>query len=261
MGNQFYGSGRVFAALGLTIILLASGAYAAALETDDPSTSAVWIDRPLDGSNYGVDDQVVHVVGHVAVPTGADMVRLDIDDEPYGEATLPGESGQLATVEFNWEPSAGIHVLSLWARDIGGDWRGPARVTVTVEGAVDVPPDTTSTTTSTSTTTPAPTTTDACLFDPPIPLTPADGSVTPLVANTLSWSYNGCRLALEFQVEVSTTPAFSEIAASSTVAGANEWLTPGLACNNYWWRVRPKTHDATGPWSAPQSFTISVRGC
>ncbi|MCP3975059.1 MAG: hypothetical protein GY720_11270 [bacterium] len=242
--------------------LLASVLFAgAALAARSPSQS-VWIDAPLDGSVIEADRSVVAVVGHASGDTGIDRARLRVDGQRLAVAPLESEPGQLVTVEFEWEPDPGIHVLELWARNADGDWEGPAIATVTVEGDPEPPPTTaTPTTSGAPTISSAPSTSGACLFEPPILVSPVDGKISPLTANTLTWAYTGCRLALEFQVEVSTTPNFTEVVASANVQAASDWLTPNLLCDSYWWRVRAQTFDDLGPWSTPWSFTISFRGC
>lgn len=242
------------------------------------SSSTVWLDAPLDESVVPLEN-AVSVVGHVSDSGAVTVARLDVDGVTTAEANLDSSPGQLTTVQFSWQPpSPGTHILALWASDATGDWAGPAIATITVAGAVatttlTVPPTTTTlpapTTTAppvtTTTTPPATTTTTTCEFDAPEPLAPADGSVSSLPFVPLSWGYHGCRLSIEFDVEVSNTPSFIEVVASSSIPASSvsggEWTTPALGCDTYWWRVRPRTHDATGPWSTPWSLTVTLRGC
>lgn len=244
--------------LGAAILITSTALVLAAT----PQT--VWLDAPLDGSVAEVGD-LVQIVGHVTHPDGVSFARIDVNGERLERANLGSGPGDLVTVESVWEPTEpGTYVISLRAMSITDGWQGPVTATVTVNG--DEPPPasatstSTSTTSTTSSTTTSSTTSPPCVFTPPDPAAPADGSTTPLVANTLSWTYSGCRPALEFQIEVSSTPTFLEIFASATVA-TTDWLTPSLACDTYWWRVRPKTFDDVGPWSTPWSYTISNRGC
>jgi hypothetical protein len=242
-----------------TAILASTGLVLAAT----PQT--VWLDAPLDGSTAEVGDSV-RIVGHVTDPSGVSFARVDVNGERLERVNLDSGPGDLVTVEFLWEPTEpGTYVISLLARGNADGWRGPANATVTVTGEPEPPTtststSTTTTTSTTSSTTTTPTTTPPCEFAAPDPAAPADGSTTPLVANTLSWTYSGCRPALEYEVEVSSTPAFLEIFASAIV-DTTDWLTPNLACDTYWWRVRPTTFDDVGPWSTPWSYTIMNRGC
>lgn len=244
--------------------LLASALFAGAALAAGSPTQSVWIDAPLDGSVIEADQASVVVVGHVSGVTGIDRARLRVDGQRLAVAPLEIEPGQLLTVEFEWEADPGTHVLELWARNVDGEWDGPAIATVTVEGDLEPPPTTvTSSTSSTSSTTSSTSTSTsgACLYEPPDLVSPVDGKVTPLGANTLTWSYSGCRPVVEFEVEVSTTPNFTEIFASALVQDTS-WVTPGLACDTYWWRVRAQGFDDTAaPWSDAWSYTISFRGC
>ncbi len=251
--------GRPAAVALLAILLFAGAAIAAGLHNP-----TVWIDSPLDGSVIDQEQSRVTVVGHVAGADGIDRAKLVVDGKRLAAAPLEGAHGELLTVQFDWEPTPGAHVIELWARNSDGDWDGPAVASVVVEGEVEPTPTTAPPTTATPTTaspTTAPPTTAPCEFEPPDPVSPVDGKVTPLSANTLTWSYAGCQPAAEFEVEISTTPNFTEIFFSAVVQEPS-WLTPAMSCDTYWWRVRVQTFtDVVAPWSTPWSFTISHRGC
>lgn len=221
-------------------------------------TGGVWIDAPLDGAVFDIDSGVIRVVGHVSGAGGFDRARLDVDGNQVAAESFTSAPGELTTVRLDWDPTLGTHVVALWARGVTGDWAEPAVATITVEG--EDPVQTTNPPTTTAPTTTDPTTTVACLLEPPDPVSPADGSITPLSANTLSWVYTGCRPALEFQIEVSSTPTFLEVFASGSVPGT-EWLTPPMSCDTYWWRVRATTFDNFGDWSTAWTYTVSHRGC
>lgn len=218
-----------------------------------PTESAVWLDAPLDGATVPASAEV-QVLGHVTASEAIAGVRLDVDGADAGRVVIDARPGELTTVQFSWLPtSSGPHTLTLWASNVGGEWAGPAIVSVDVTG--DIPTTTTSAPPATT-----PPTTAACEFEPPGNLEPPDGHVTPFLFATLSWDYAGCRPVLEFEVEVSTSLAFFELVATSR-AEESTWTTPNLACGTYWWRVRAATFDDLGPWSNPISFTVRNRSC
>ncbi|MEX1208959.1 MAG: hypothetical protein WEE36_10240 [Acidimicrobiia bacterium] len=242
---------RAVIAGGFIAALVATGWAALANGSTDPG---VWLDTPLDGAVVS-GSVPLEVIGHVGGSGSIVAARLEVDGTELAEVAVDAPAGQLTTARFSWQPEAGgTYTLALWARMESGEWAGPAIAAVVVEGEA-APTPTTSTTTTTN-----PPSTTTCGFEPPVELDPPHGHVTPLTFTTLSWDYAGCRPALEFDVEVSTSPAFFESVASATVTESN-WTTPNLGCGTWWWRVRAATFDTVGSWSNPSSFTVLNRGC
>lgn len=261
----------------LTLALL-SAAAALAL----PASRSVWIDRPLDGSSY-VEGFTVPVTAHATSDTTVEAFRLEVDGASISEKRVGVPAGELAMVELEWVAArSGVHVLAVWA--VTGDGEvGPALATVEVvtdptivsttststtttptPTSTSVPPATTTTTSKppSSTTTVLPTTTTTappCEFSAPTLVAPGpDARVTnPFV--TMSWDYTGCRLPLEFNIEVATNPDFTVVADSANVADTQHTST--LGCGTYWWRVRALTFDDVGPWSSTRSFSVFLRSC
>ena len=90
--------------------------------------------------------------------------------------------------------------------------------------------------------------------------TPANGATGVELAAVLDWAdVSG---ASNYEVQVATDSAFTNVVATATTLVASNWtVSPALNTNaSYFWRVRAKNScGGTGAWSS--AFTFTTRGC
>ncbi|MFY1831893.1 endopeptidase [Myxococcus fulvus] len=90
--------------------------------------------------------------------------------------------------------------------------------------------------------------------------TPSNGSTGAELATVLDW--NDVTGASTYEVQVSTSPTFATLVASTNSLVGSTWtVTPSLNVNTtYYWRVRASNScGGVGTWSTTSSFT--TRGC
>ncbi len=125
---------------------------------------------------------------------------------------------------------------------------------------LDVTSTSTSTTSTTTTVPPTtvPPTTVPCEFGLPTNLSPGFPYTVGTSTPTLSWSYSGCKPALQFDVVIAW--GLGVVVGEATVNG-NSWTSPPIACGvPHSWLVRARNGGAVGEWaSAP--VTYDPGGC
>jgi len=118
---------------------------------------------------------------------------------------------------------------------------------------------TTSTSTTTTSTTAPTTTTTSCDLGVPTPTGPSGTVTNP--SPTLTWSYNGCREPMEFEIQVSRDSTFTRVEYPGMAPGDVRSFPVGpLACDTWYWQIRTLDPD-TGPFSGVASFTVAGPDC
>ncbi|MGB0132702.1 hypothetical protein [Dokdonella sp.] len=93
----------------------------------------------------------------------------------------------------------------------------------------------------------------------PALLSPANNSTGNKVLPTLSW--NAAAGALNYNVEIATDVAFSNIVRIATVSGTTWKVTPSLAESTpYYWRVTPNNYCGAGATSVVYRFDTGIIG-
>ncbi|HKQ62060.1 MAG TPA: hypothetical protein VJS92_12285 [Candidatus Polarisedimenticolaceae bacterium] len=92
----------------------------------------------------------------------------------------------------------------------------------------------------------------------PLPVAPANGSQLQTVSPALDWT--PVAGAATYEVQVSTSSAFTTIYRSAAGLTASDWtVTPAVASPaTYYWRARAASGCGTSGWSSVRSFTV---GC
>ena len=95
----------------------------------------------------------------------------------------------------------------------------------------------------------------------PSPLSPAAGASVQ-VPFTLSWSaVDDPSGIVAYNWQISTTTSFAQRVAIDSTMGETQDTVSGLANGTYVWRVQAVNNQfQQGPWSAPQSFTVTGTG-
>jgi Tol biopolymer transport system component len=97
---------------------------------------------------------------------------------------------------------------------------------------------------------------------PPVPdapalQTPTDGAIT--ADTTPDFAWNVAANAVDYTIEVATSPAFDTIAFTQTLSELTAVPATALADGSYFWRVRGNNAAGAGSWSAVWQFTIETQ--
>jgi hypothetical protein len=91
----------------------------------------------------------------------------------------------------------------------------------------------------------------------PVLLSPANNAVNQAAALKLSW--NASTVANSYNIQLSTTPAFSTLILNDSLITTTSLQVTGLANNTtYYWRVNAKNISGTSNWSSAWNFTTLI---
>lgn len=100
----------------IVLLLLAACAPAA---PDSGDSLSVWLDAPLDGSQF--PPGAIEIIGHASGVEGIQSLELSLDGEVLKSQAVNAAPGALASISFTWQAdSPGVHSVSLRASAASG---------------------------------------------------------------------------------------------------------------------------------------------